>query len=58
LLKIVLVNLNYRIGVHMNFVQSTIPALFYSLQSECSCHQGRSYGGQWGNAAPIPKFSC
>ena len=27
LLKIVLVNVNYRIGVHMNFAQSRIPAL-------------------------------
>ena len=30
MLKIVLVNLNYRIGVHMNFAQSRIPALFCS----------------------------
>jgi len=33
LLKIVLVNLNYRIGVHMNFAQSQIPALVCRLQS-------------------------
>jgi len=30
LLKIVLVNLEYRIGVHLNFAQSGIPALVYS----------------------------
>jgi len=34
LLKIVLVNLNYRIGVHMSYAQSRIPALVCSLQSE------------------------
>jgi len=45
-----LVNLNYRIGVHMNFAQSRIPALVCSLQSEYDCHQARSYGGQRGNA--------
>jgi len=43
-LKIVLVNLNYRIGVHMSFAQSRISALFCSLQSECGCHQALSYG--------------
>jgi len=57
LLKIVLVNLNYRIGVLMNFAQSRIPALFCSLQSEYGCHQARSYGGQRGSAFPIPNFS-
>ena len=55
LLKIVLVNLNYWIGVHMNFAQSQIPALFCSLQSEYGCHQARSYGGQRGNATPNSK---
>jgi len=50
LLKIVLVNSNSRIGVHMNFAQSRIPALFCSLQSEYGCHQACSYGGQRGNA--------
>jgi len=48
----VLVNLNYRIGVHMNFAQSRIPALFCRLQSEYCCHQAISYGGQRGNATP------
>jgi len=33
-LKIVLVNLNYRIGAHMNFAQSQIPALVCSPHSE------------------------
>jgi len=37
-LKIVLANFNYRIGVHMNFAQPRIPALFCSLQSEYGCH--------------------
>jgi len=36
-LKIVLINLNYRIGVHMNFAQSRIPALVCSLKSEYGC---------------------
>jgi len=49
-LKIALVNLNYRIGVNMNFALSRIPALFCSLQSESGCHQARSYEGQRGNA--------
>jgi len=57
LLKIVLVNLNYRIGVHMNFAQSRIPALVCSLQSEYDCHQARSYGELRGKATPIPLFS-
>jgi len=48
----VLVNLNYQIGVHMKFAQSRIPALDCSLQSECGCHQARSYGGQRGKATP------
>ena len=52
------VNLNYRISVHMNFAQSRITALVCSLQSEYDCHQAR---GQWGggNGAmppPIPNF--
>jgi len=51
----VLVNLNYRIGVHMNFAQSRISALVCSLQSEYGCHQARSCGGQWGNATPNSK---
>jgi len=46
-LKIVVVNLNYRISVHMNFAQSRITALVCSLQSEYDCHQAR---GQWGGA--------
>jgi len=41
----VLVNLSYRIGVHMNFPQSRISALVCSLQSEYGCHQALSYGG-------------
>jgi len=55
LLKIVLVNLNYGIGVHMNFARSRIPALFCSLQWEYGCYQARSYGGQRGNATPNSK---
>jgi len=50
LLKIVLVNLKYRIGMHMNFARSRIPVLVCSLQSEYGCYQPRSYGGQRGNA--------
>jgi len=52
LLKIVLVNLNYRIGVHMSFAESRISALVCSLQSEYGCHQARSYGGHHGKATP------
>jgi len=48
----VLVNLNYRIGVHMNFAQSRIPALVCSLQLEYGCHQARSYWGQRGKDTP------
>jgi len=51
----VLVNLNYGIGVHMNFARSRIPALFCSLQWEYGCYQARSYGGQRGNATPNSK---
>ena len=49
-MKIVLVNLNYRIDVHMNFAQSRNPELVCSLQSECGYHQARSQAGQRGNA--------
>jgi len=55
LLKIVLVNLNNRIGVHMNFAQPRIPALVSSPQSEHSCHQARSQRGPRGNATPNSK---
>jgi len=55
LLKIVLVNLNYRIDVHMNFAQSRIPALVWSPQSEYGCHKARSQGGQRGNATSNSK---
>jgi len=48
-----LINLNYRISVHMNFAQSRISALVCSLQSEYSCHQARSY---WDNGAIPPQF--
>jgi len=58
LLKIVLVNLNYRIGVHMNFAQSRITELVCSLQSEYDCHQARSQGGQRGNATHNSKFTA
>jgi len=51
----VLVNLNYRIGVRMNFAQSRITALFCSLQSEYGCHKAHSYGEQRGNATPNSK---
>jgi len=52
----VLVNLNYRIGVHMNFAQSRMNVLFCILQSEYGCHQARSYGGQRGNATNSKVF--
>jgi len=55
LLKIVLVNLNYGIGVHMNFAQSRIPALVCSLQSEYGCHQARSWGDNGCNATTNSK---
>jgi len=48
LLKIVLVKLNFRIAVHMNFAQSRIPALVCSPQSEYGCHQARRPGGPTG----------
>ena len=57
LLKIVLVNLNYRISVHMDFAQSRIPALVCSLLSEYGCHQARSYGDNGAMPPPIPMFS-
>jgi len=40
-----LVNLNCRIGVHINVAQSRIPALVCSTQSEFGCHQALSLGG-------------
>jgi len=58
LLKIVLVNLNYQIGVHMNFAQSRIPALVCSLQSEYGCHQARSCGGQRGKTLHFQCFQA
>jgi len=57
LLKIVLVNLNYRIDVRRNFAQSRIPALVCIPQSEYGCHQARSQGGNGAMPPPIPKFS-
>jgi len=36
----VLVNLNYRIGVHLNVVKSRIPALVCSLQSSAGFRKG------------------
>ena len=51
-----LVNLNYRNGVHINFAQSRIPALACSPQSEYGCRQARSQGDNGGNASLIPKF--
>jgi len=53
LMKIVLVNLNYRIGVHMSLAQSRIPALVCGPQSECGCHQARSpVGVGWETVRP------
>jgi len=52
LLKIVLVNLNYRIDVHMNFTPSRIPALACSPQSEYGYQKARSQERQRGNATP------
>jgi len=45
----VLVKLNYRIRVYINFAQSRIPALVCSLQSEYACHEARSQDGNGGN---------
>jgi len=55
---IVLVNFNYRIGVHMNFVQSRISALVCSPQSEYGCQLplGAWPGGNGAMPTPIPKF--
>jgi len=53
---IVLVNLNYQIGVRINVAQSRIPALVCSLQLVYGCHQVRKQGGKRGNS-PIPKVS-
>jgi len=55
-MKIMLVNLNYRIDVHMNFAQSRIPALVCSPQPEYGCHKARSQWGQRGNATPNSKI--
>jgi len=53
---VVLVNLNYQIGVHINFAELRMPALVCYLQSEYGCHQARSQGGCNGdNVPPIPK---
>jgi len=41
--------------VHINFVQSGIPALVYSQQSEYGCHQVRNQGGKRGNATTNSK---
>jgi len=40
MLIIVLVNLNYPIGVYINFAQSQISALVCNVQSEYGCHIG------------------
>jgi len=37
-------NLNYWVGVHINFAQSRIPELVCSPQSEYGCQQARSQG--------------
>jgi len=50
-----LANLNYRIGVHMNFAQSRIPALVCSLQSEYGCHQAHSQWAKRGQCPPNSK---
>jgi len=52
---IVLVNLNYQIGVHVNFAQSRMPALVCNLQSEHGCHQACIQGGQRGQCPPNSK---
>ena len=43
-------NLNYWIGVHINFAQSRMPALVCNLQSEYGYHQARSQGDS------VPQF--
>ena len=55
LLIIVLVNLNYQIGVHINYARSRMPVLVCNLQSEYGCHQTRSQGGQRGQCHPNSK---
>jgi len=52
-----LVNLNNRIGVRINFDQSQIPALVCSLQSEHSCRQVCSQVATGATSPPIPKLS-
>jgi len=56
LLKIVLVKLNCRISVYINFTQSRIPALVCSLQSEYGCNQARSQKGQQGQGPQFQSF--
>jgi len=51
-----LVNLNYRIGGHINFAQSRIPALVCSPQSKYGCHQARSKVGQLEQSPPNSKI--
>jgi len=52
LLKIVLVNFSYRVGVHMNFSESIITSLVCSPQSEYDCHQAHSWRGVTGQCHP------
>jgi len=56
-LKVVLVNLNYGIGVHMNFARSRIPALFCSLRSEYVATRRVATGDNGAKPSPIPNFS-
>jgi len=50
-----LVNLNYQIGVHINFAQLRMPTLVCNLQSEYGRHQARSQGEQRGQCPPNSK---
>jgi len=59
LLKIVLVSLNYQIGVHINFAQSRIPVLVCSLPLEYGCHKTRrriAMADKGAMPLPIPMF--
>jgi len=50
-----LVNLNYRIGLHMNFAQSRFPALVCSRNQNTVATKRVARGQQRGNAIPNSK---
>jgi len=55
LLKIVSVNLNYQIGVHMNFAQSRIPSVAYNQNTVAT--RRVAMGDNGAMPPPTPKFS-